>query len=123
MPSTFYTGLPIPLSTGRPGVIKLSQMQWTALHLNFGETLQVKQFKMASVYPTVWSMARLAYPMDDELLDALSGRALTRLNEPPAVEGQYVCNLLWACAKLGRRPLGAQLFDAAIRSAHINCLA
>ena len=70
---------------------------------------------MPSVYAVVWGLARLGYPVDDELLDALCGRVLTRLGEPPAVEGQYVCNLLWACAKLGRRPLGSQLFDAAIR--------
>jgi hypothetical protein len=76
---------------------------------------QVKDFKMASVSPLVWALATLRYPVGEELLDALAERAVARLQEPPAVEAQYLCPLLWACAKLNRNPLNSRLFDAAIK--------
>eukprot|EP00884_Botryococcus_braunii_P014143 jgi/Botrbrau1/2272/Bobra.101_2s0095.1 len=97
-----------------------AQVAWTDLvqRLLLTAGAQVKDFKMASIAPLVWALATLRYPVEGGLLDALAERAVTRLREPPAVEAEYLCPLLWGCAKLNRSPLQSRLFDAAIKAAH-----
>ena len=77
-------------------------------------------FKISQVHMSTWGLAKLCYPLEDiplDWLDAMAARALTRFQEPPAVEVVHLSNLLWAFARLGYNPLDGALLQVAFQQA------